>query len=88
MAPDVKVQMVRQGTEDMYCGKCGKANHKTNGYWIVHKQVGLPLSEAAKAHFQKQNGSLKKKYKTNSGEEINTLISKKVEATWKASENN
>ncbi len=51
-------------TEDKYCVKCGKGSHTTNRCWIVPKKHGLLLSDAAKAHFQKQGGSLKKKQKT------------------------
>ncbi len=50
--------------EEKYFIKCGKGNHTTNGYLIVCKQLGLPLSYAAKAHFQKQGGSPKKKHDT------------------------
>jgi len=71
-------------TDEKYCVKCGKGNHTTNGCWIVRKQLGLPLSDAAKAHFQKQGGSPKKKRKTYSEEEINTMISEKVEEAIKA----
>ena len=39
-------------------------------------------------HFQKQGGSPKKKCKTYSKEEINTMFSEKVEATMKASKTN
>ncbi len=63
-----------------------KRNHTTNGCWIVCKQLGLQLSDAAKVDFQKQGGSLKKKCKTYSEEEINTMIFEKVEVAMKASD--
>ncbi len=48
------------------------------------QKLSLPLSDAAKAHFQKQGGSPKKKPKTSSKEEINTMILEKVEVAMKA----
>ncbi len=78
----------RGQTENKYCIKCGKGNDTTNGCWIVRKQLGLPLSDIAKVHFQKQGGSLEKKHKTYSEKEINTMISEKVEAAMKARETN
>ncbi len=51
VVPDAMAQMGRQ--KKKYCVKCGKGNHTTNGCWIVCKQLSLPLSDAAKAHFQK-----------------------------------
>ncbi len=52
------------------------------------KQLGLPLSDAVKMYFQKQGGSPKKKCKTYNEEEINTMISEKVEAAMKTNKMN
>ncbi len=46
--------------EDKFLEKFGKGNHTTNGCWIIQKQLGFPLSEAAKTCFQKQSGNPKK----------------------------
>ncbi len=39
------------GTEKKYFTKCGKGNHTTNRCLKVHKQLGLPVSDAAKVQF-------------------------------------
>ncbi len=57
-ALDVTVLIVKWKRN--YCVKCGKGNHMTNRCWLVCNQLGLPLSDAAKAYFQKQGGSPKK----------------------------
>ncbi len=59
----------------------------TNRCWIVCKQINLSLSYAAEVHFLKQGENPKKRCKTYSKEEINTVISEKVEAALKASKN-
>ncbi len=49
------------------------------------KQLGLPLSDVTKAHFPKQGGTPKIRRKTYTEEEINAMISEKVEVSIKAS---
>ncbi len=58
----------------------------TNSCWIVHK-LGLPLSDATKAHFYRQSGS-PNRCKTYSEEEFNMMISKKVKVALKVNEKN
>ncbi len=60
---------------------------KPHYHWMLDsvQTAGLPLSDMAIAHFQKQGISQKKRCNTNSEEEINTTISEKVEVAIKAS---
>ncbi len=60
-------------------GAHGQREKIPNGCWIVCKQLGLLLSDTAKAHFQKQRGIPKEKHKTYSEKEVNTMISEEVE---------
>ncbi len=59
----------------------------TNGCWVVHKQLGLPLRDTEKVNFQKRESSQKKQHKMYNEEVINTMISENVEAMLKANKN-